>query len=137
MKDCCTHTATDTQCKRKSDNKIFSLPRKFSRKRCRKAKGYTMKASCAPYKACEKQKGKGKGSLKRKCGVKSSTDRCVNSMKRSQRCYRSSQTKRCRKLKPKCSVRVSSGRCVNDTKGTRRCVRNRKTLRCRKKKIER
>ena len=56
MKDCCTHTATDTQCKRKSDNQIFSLPRKFTKKQCRKAKGFTMKASCAPYKGCEKQK---------------------------------------------------------------------------------
>ena len=45
---------------RKSDKKIFSLPRRFTRKRCKKgAKGFTMKASCAPYKDCKKY-GSGK-----------------------------------------------------------------------------
>ena len=72
MKDCCTHNATDTQCKRKSDNKVFSLPRKFSRKRCRKAKGFTMKASCAPYKGCEsKRRRKSKHRKKSKHRTKS------------------------------------------------------------------
>ena len=39
------------RCRRK-DGKIFDLPRRFSKKKCRKPKGFTMKASCAPYKNC-------------------------------------------------------------------------------------
>uniref|UniRef100_A0A6C0F8I4 Uncharacterized protein n=1 Tax=viral metagenome TaxID=1070528 RepID=A0A6C0F8I4_9ZZZZ len=60
MKNCCNHASTDTQCKRKSDGKIFDLPRKYSRKRCRNPKGFTMKSSCAPYKDCYKNKHKHK-----------------------------------------------------------------------------
>ena len=53
--DCCKHKKSDKKCMRKSDKKIFSLPRRFTRKRCKKgAKGFTMKASCAPYKGCKK-----------------------------------------------------------------------------------
>tara|TARA_B100001027_G_C16139341_1_gene272905 strand:+ start:33 stop:653 length:621 start_codon:yes stop_codon:yes gene_type:complete len=40
----------DKKCRRESDNKIFTLPRKFSRKKCKNAKGFTMKSSCAPFK---------------------------------------------------------------------------------------
>ena len=49
--NCCRSTKKHKKCKRK-DNKIFSLPRKFSRKKCKKIKGFTMKSSCAPYKFC-------------------------------------------------------------------------------------
>jgi len=59
MKDCCNHKLKDKACIRKSDKKTFNLPRKFSRKKCRKAKGFTMKASCAPYKDCFSKKQKG------------------------------------------------------------------------------
>ncbi len=53
--DCCKHSKSAKKCIRKSDKKIFSLPRRFTRKRCKKgAKGFTMKASCAPYKDCKK-----------------------------------------------------------------------------------
>ena len=53
--DCCKHKKSAKKCMRKSDKKIFSLPRRFTRKRCKKgAKGFTMKASCAPYKGCKK-----------------------------------------------------------------------------------
>ena len=31
MKDCCKHTKRDKKCIRKSDKKVFSLPRKFSK----------------------------------------------------------------------------------------------------------
>ena len=58
MKNCCNHTSTDTQCTRQSDGKVFDLPRKYSRKRCRNPKGFTMKSSCAPYKDCYKNKNK-------------------------------------------------------------------------------
>jgi len=58
MKDCCNHKVKDTACIRKSDKKVFNLPRKFSRKKCKKAKGFTMRASCAPYKDCFKNKTK-------------------------------------------------------------------------------
>ena len=60
MKDCCNHTSKDKQCLRSSDQKIFTLPRKFSKERCRKAKGFTMKSSCAPYKGCYTKKRKTK-----------------------------------------------------------------------------
>jgi hypothetical protein len=53
MVNCCNHTKNDN--KRKSDKKSFKLPRKFSRRKCKKAKGFTMKASCAPYKDCSKR----------------------------------------------------------------------------------
>ena len=53
--DCCKHNKSAKKCMRKSDKKMFSLPRRFTRKRCKKGvKGFTMKASCAPYKDCKK-----------------------------------------------------------------------------------
>ena len=52
MKDCCIHHKTARQCKRSSDNKIFKLPRRFTRKQCMKPRGFTMRSSCAPYKDC-------------------------------------------------------------------------------------
>ena len=60
MKNCCNHTSIDIQCTRQSDGKVFDLPRKYSRKRCRNPKGFTMKSSCAPYKDCYKKKKKKK-----------------------------------------------------------------------------
>lgn len=57
--DCCKHKKSAKKCMRKSDKKIFSLPRRFTRKRCKKgAKGFTMKSSCAPYKGCKKGRSK-------------------------------------------------------------------------------
>ena len=56
MKDCCCACASKAKkCVRKSDKKVFSLPRKFSKKNCTRGspKGFTMKASCAPYKNCK------------------------------------------------------------------------------------
>ena len=52
--NCCKSKKNDKKCKRKSDNKIFKLPRKFSKKKClsKKIKGFTMSSSCAPYKYC-------------------------------------------------------------------------------------
>lgn len=53
MVSCCQHTTKHTSCVRKTDGKVFKLPRKFSKERCMQGiKGFTMKASCAPYKAC-------------------------------------------------------------------------------------
>jgi len=52
MKDCCKHTKKDKKCRRKSDKKTFKLPRRFSKKKCRNPKGFTMRSSCAPYKDC-------------------------------------------------------------------------------------
>tara|TARA_Y100000389_G_scaffold200389_1_gene240687 strand:+ start:277 stop:801 length:525 start_codon:yes stop_codon:yes gene_type:complete len=37
---------------RKSDKKTFKLPRRFSKKKCKNPKGFTMRSSCAPYKNC-------------------------------------------------------------------------------------
>ena len=58
MKDCCKHSKRDKKCIRKSDNAVFDLPRKFSRKKCRNARGFTMRSSCAPYNDCFKRGGK-------------------------------------------------------------------------------
>ena len=56
MKSCCNHKKEDKKCVRKSDKKIFNLPRKFSKIQCQqKIKGFTMRSSCAPYKGCKKQ----------------------------------------------------------------------------------
>ena len=68
MKNCCNHTKIDKKCIRKSDKRVFDLPRKFSRRKCRKAKGFTMKASCAPYKDCFNKRNR---SSKQKGGQKS------------------------------------------------------------------
>lgn len=58
MINCCNHNKTQKKCIRKSDKKVFSLPRKFSRKRCQQGiKGFTMRSSCAPYKHCLQKKG--------------------------------------------------------------------------------
>lgn len=52
--NCCNHTKKKRFCLRKFDKKRFSLPRKYSRKRCLgKIKGFTMRSSCAPYKYCK------------------------------------------------------------------------------------
>ena len=54
MTSCCKHSKTAKRCIRKKDGKIFSLPRRFSRKRCltKKIRGFTMRSSCAPYTDC-------------------------------------------------------------------------------------
>ena len=49
--NCCNITKKNKICKRK-DGKIFSLPRKFTRKQCKKQKGFSMKSSCAPFNQC-------------------------------------------------------------------------------------
>ena len=65
MKSCCASTSRDRKCRRKSDKKIFSLPRRFTKKRCvsGKVRGFTMRSSCAPYKGCKvtKKRRKHKG----------------------------------------------------------------------------
>ena len=53
MKSCCHSTKKSKKCIRK-DQKIFTLPRKFSKKKCKHPKGFTMRSSCAPYKYCYK-----------------------------------------------------------------------------------
>lgn len=52
---CCNHRNHHKTCKRK-DGKKFSLPRFFSKSKCKKPKGFTMKASCSPYLFCSKKK---------------------------------------------------------------------------------
>ena len=56
---CCNHTRKAKKCVRK-DGKLFSLPRKFTRKHCseKRKQGYSMNASCAPYKNCKKTERK-------------------------------------------------------------------------------
>ena len=55
MKDCCKTNKKIRICRRR-DGKTFKMPRKFTKKRClKKVKGFTMRASCAPYKYCKKK----------------------------------------------------------------------------------
>ena len=54
--NCCNHTKKHKLCIRKNDKKIFKLPRRFTKKQCKNPKGFTMKASCAPYKNCGNKK---------------------------------------------------------------------------------
>jgi Cu-Zn family superoxide dismutase len=57
---CCKHSKNAKTCKRDIDNKIFNLPRKFTKKQCSnfiKKQGFTMRSSCAPYKNCNIKKG--------------------------------------------------------------------------------
>ena len=60
MIDCCKAQNKTKKCIRMQDNKIFSFPRRFTKKRCLsgKVRGFTMKSSCAPFKFCNKQGGK-------------------------------------------------------------------------------
>lgn len=53
LPSCCNHKSKDTKCLRKSDSKVFKLPRKFNRSQCQNPKGFSMKSSCAPYKDCQ------------------------------------------------------------------------------------
>ena len=55
--NCCNTNTRKKRCVRK-DGKIFSLPRKFTRKQCIKGpiKGFSMRSSCAPYKFCKTKK---------------------------------------------------------------------------------
>ena len=57
IKNCCQAYNSDKVCIRKSDNKKFKLPRKFSKNKCKnnKIKGFSMKSSCAPYSDCKKK----------------------------------------------------------------------------------
>lgn len=41
-----------SECKRNSDGKIFSLPRRFSRSKCSNIRGFSMRSSCIPYLTC-------------------------------------------------------------------------------------
>jgi Cu-Zn family superoxide dismutase len=58
--DCCKISRRTKKCKRRSDGKIFKLPRRFTKKKCRNVRGFSMKSSCAPYKDCFRGGGKSK-----------------------------------------------------------------------------
>ena len=52
MKSCTKSGPKNKKCVRTSNKKVFNLPRKFSKLACltRIIKGFTMRASCAPWK---------------------------------------------------------------------------------------
>ena len=52
MKNCLKSGPKNKKCVRVSNKKVFSLPRRFSKDRCIRGpiKGFTMRASCAPWK---------------------------------------------------------------------------------------
>lgn len=49
---CCDNPIKESKCRRKSDKKVFDLPRKFSYSDCSDIRGFSMRSSCAPYKDC-------------------------------------------------------------------------------------
>lgn len=57
MKSCCKSGTGNKKCVRNTNKKVFSLPRKFSKLLCLLGpiRGFTMRASCAPYKNCNKR----------------------------------------------------------------------------------
>jgi hypothetical protein len=65
MNSCCKNNIKTKKCKRK-DGKVFDLPRKFSKKKCKGERGFSMKSSCAPYKYCKSSKSGGKSVSKYK-----------------------------------------------------------------------
>ena len=58
LPSCCRSTPKAQRCIRGSDKKTFALPRKFSKQDCMRKpiKGFTMRASCAPYLGCSEAK---------------------------------------------------------------------------------
>ena len=58
MTSCCLSTSKTKKCVRESDQKTFTFPRKFSKEECIRGpiKGFTMRASCAPYLDCQQTK---------------------------------------------------------------------------------
>ena len=68
MVDCCKSNNKTKKCTRIKDNKIFRLPRRFTKKRCVNGpvRGFTMKSSCAPYKFCNKKNISGGGKKTKK-----------------------------------------------------------------------
>lgn len=52
--DCCSADSHKKWCTNKTTDKVFKLPRKFSKAACTRGsiRGFTMRASCAPYKGC-------------------------------------------------------------------------------------
>ena len=73
IQNCCKITKKNKICKRK-DGKIFSLPRKFTRKQCKKEKGFSMKSSCAPFNQCG-------GKISRECIAKLFPDKIIKNNK--------------------------------------------------------
>ena len=57
MKSCCKAGPKNKVCIRFTNKKLFSLPRKFPKAKCLRGpiKGFTMRASCAPYKNCKRK----------------------------------------------------------------------------------
>lgn len=61
--ECCKMTSKSKKhkCIRKKDGKLFTIKnRRFSKSQCSNPKGFSMKASCAPYKYCKKTMKGGK-----------------------------------------------------------------------------
>ena len=66
--NCCSKKIKNKKMCLREDEKIFNLPRKFTQKQCltQDIKGFTMIASCAPFKFCRKSLKKGGKKTKKK-----------------------------------------------------------------------
>lgn len=80
MIDCCKITNKNKKCIRKEDEKVFSFPRKYSKKKCltQPIKGFTMRSSCAPFKYCKTTR---KSKIKQKGGKKNQLSMTGKSLK--------------------------------------------------------
>ena len=54
VKPCCNIKYKNTKKCIRKDGKVFSLPRRFTKKQCVRPRGFSMISSCAPYKFCGK-----------------------------------------------------------------------------------
>ena len=57
VKSCCKAGPKNKKCVRRSNKKVFNLPRKFAKLMCLLGpiKGFTMRSSCAPFKNCKRK----------------------------------------------------------------------------------
>ena len=72
MNCCNSDESKHYECIRNSAKKVFSLPRKYSKKRCinNPVKGFTMRSSCAPYIDCMNTNKKTSHRSRRKLNLK-------------------------------------------------------------------
>ena len=65
---CCSHSTKHKKCIRSKDKKKFTLPRRFSKKKCIEGpiNGFSMKSSCAPYTYCKKKRKSKHKKIKKK-----------------------------------------------------------------------
>ena len=114
MIDCCKSSKNHKKCMRLSDKKVFSLPRRFTKKRCMQGvKGFTMRSSCAPYKICLGQQSQKGGKRETKKRIAKSSRKLLPrlrpiSFKNKKHIYKISSSDRKRKMAMNEGVRMEA-----------------------------